>query len=218
MTMPVSDFEKSLDETNRKILRGLKNPYDIQLYLDSIPYIGEERDRTPLQVMQDRQCHCLDGGLLAALCLRRIGFRAHIIDLVPEAGMDDDHVLAIYQHNHKYGAVAKSNYVGLRYREPLYRSLRELVMSYFEVFFNIEGRKTMRGYTRPLNLDAFDRFEWETTSNGVERVVERLYRLKSIPVLTAEEAAALNAVDERSFKAGTLGTNPDGVYRPGQAH
>ena len=213
-----SSFESLLDEANRTILGSLTTPWDIQCYLDSLPYVGEELNRSPLRVMQDRQCHCLDGGMLAALCLRRLGYPARILDLVPEPGTDDDHVLAIFRHNGKYGAVAKSNYVGLRFREPVFRSLRELVMSYFEVFFNVEGQKTLRGYTRPLDLAAYDRYNWQTTQSGVDRVVGRLYSLRSIPVISAEEAAALHPIDERSYQAGMLGANPDGLYQPGSPH
>ena len=144
-----SQFYSRHDSANLEILRSLTTPWEIQRYLDSLPYVGEELNRTPLRVMQDRQCHCLDGGMLGALCLRRLGYPARILDLIPEPGTDDDHVLAIFRHNDRYGAVAKSNYVGLRFREPVYRSLRELVMSYFEVFFNVDGLKTLRGYTRP---------------------------------------------------------------------
>ena len=81
-------------------------------------------------------------------------------------------------------------------------------MSYFEVFFNVEGQKTLRGYTRPLDLAAYDRYNWQTTQPGVDRVVRRLYSLRSIPVISAEEAAALHPIDERSYQAGMLGANP----------
>ena len=198
------------------LFRQLKTPPDIQLYLDSLPYIGEELNRSPLRVMRDRQCHCLDGALLAALALEQLGFAARIIDLVPEPETDDDHVLAIFQINDYYGAVAKSNFVGLRYREPIYRSLRELAMSYFEVFFNIKGQKTLRAYTRPLNLAHYDRFDWQATETGVEKVVHALYSLKPVALVDAAQIAGLSLVDKRSYEAGMLGTNLDGLYKPAQ--
>lgn len=218
MNNPISKFENALNKSQKEIFISLNTPWDIQNLLDNIPYVGEDLNRTPLRVLQDRQCHCLDGGMLAALALSRIGFPAQIIDLVPEPGTDDDHVLAIFQKNGKFGAVAKSNYVGLRYREPIYKNLRELVMSYFEVFFNVERKKTMRGYTRPLKLAAYDSFDWQTEQRGTNLIVEKLYKLKMIPVIDSEEALALNSVDERSFQAGMLGTNPDGLFKPGSPH
>ncbi|NTW43190.1 MAG: hypothetical protein HGB14_01860, partial [Anaerolineaceae bacterium] len=198
-------FEDLLNHENRKIFNSFKTPFQIQEYLDDIPYIGEELNRSPLLVMQDRQSHCLDGGLLAALALRKIGYSARIIDLVQEPGIDDDHVLAIFQHNGLYGALAKSNFVGLRFREPVYSSLRELVMTYFDVFFNVDGIKTLRGYTRPIHLASYDRFNWQTELSGVDRVVNRLYSMKMVPVISKNQIQVLNMMDKRSYQAGMLG-------------
>lgn len=206
-------FLAHLNAKNREIFQTLSSPYLIQSYLDSIPYVGEDLNRTPLMVMQDRQSHCLDGGMLGALALRQIGLKARIIDLVPEIGMDDDHVLAIFQINGCYGAVAKSNFTGLRYREPVYRTLRELVMSYFEVFFNIEKIRTLRGYTRILHLSSYDKYRWQTDLSGVNRVVKSLYKMKMIPVITNSMVGQLNLLDERSFQNGMLGVNLDGLFK-----
>lgn len=206
-------FIDHLDANNRAIFESLKSPCAIQAYLDSLPYIGEERDRSPLQVMQDRQCHCLDGGLFAALALSQIGYPARIIDLVPEPYTDDDHVLAIFQVEGFYGAVAKSNFSPLRFREPVFRSLRELVMSYFEVFFNIDRLKTLRGYTRPLNLSTYDRYHWQTREDGVAVVTKRLYTMKPVPVVNQAQVARLSLIDERSFHTNMAGVNLDGLYK-----
>ena len=211
-------FEDCLNHENSVIFNSFKTPYQIQEFLDSIPYVGEELNRSPLLVMQDRQCHCLDGGLLAALALRKIGYSARIIDLVPEPGMDDDHVLAIFKINGLYGAVAKSNFVGLRFREPVYSSLRELVMTYFDVFFNVDGIKTLRGYTRPINLDLYDRYNWQTELSGVDKVVDHLYGLKMVSVIKPASINLLNRMDPRSLEAGMMGVNMDGLYKPGKGH
>jgi hypothetical protein len=207
-------LEEVLDSDELEWFETLTSPTAIQSHLDNIPYVGEELNRSPLRVIRDRQCHCLDGGLFAAAALRRIGYPPLLLDLVPEPSTDDDHVLVIFQRNGLYGAVAKSNFTGLRYREPVFRSLRELVMSYFEDFFNIDGVKTMRGYTRPLNLSRFDSMKWETTESGVEQVVKRLYSLKSIPVINPISIAELNKVDEKSYHAGVMGTDFDWLYKP----
>jgi len=197
----------------QQLLSSLSTPEAIQTYLDSLPYVSEELNRSPLRVIRDRQCHCLDGALLAALALRQLGHLPRIIDLVPEPDIDDDHVLAIFQVKGCYGAVAKSNFVGLRYREPVYRSLRELVMSYFDVFYNVDGLKTLRAYTRPLNLAAYDRFVWQTSEAGVEKIVKRLYSQKTIPVIEPSRAAGLSRMDKRSYEAGMLGLNFEGLYK-----
>ena len=213
-TPPLAVFEERLPPEQRVLFQGLISPPGIQAYLDSIPYVAEELDRSPLRVMLDGQAHCLDGGIFAALALRRLGFPALILDLVPEPETDDDHVLALFRRQGLWGAVAKSNYVGLRYREPIYRSLRELAMSYFEQFFNVERQKTLRAYTRPIDLAHFDRHGWMWSEEGTRRVARRLYSLKPIPLITPESAAQLSLVDSRSFNAGTQGTDFGWIYRP----
>lgn len=208
------EFVQYLTPSEQDEWESLNSPLAIQNFLDNLPYVGEERNRSPLNVLRDRQCHCLDGGLLAALALKRLGFPPLIMDLVPEAGKDDDHVLAIFKVNGCYGAIAKSNFVGLRFREAVYRSLRELAMSYFEGFYNINGEKTLRGYTRPLNLDRFAHLNWAVNEDDVSIVVSHFYARKSIPLLIAESIASLSPVDRRSYEAGMLGTNFEGLYRP----
>lgn len=209
---PIRAFERRLSPELLNAWRALTSPRSVQAYLDSIPYLAVDLDRSPLRVLQDGQAHCLDGGLFAALALRRLGYRPLVLDLVPQTGADDDHVLALFQSRGAWGAVAKSNYAGLRYRDPIYRNLHELVMSYFEHYFNQEKQKTLRAYTRPLNLLPFDRFEWMWREEGVERISQRLYRMKPVPLFPAEMIDRLSPVDERSFTADTLGTNFDWVY------
>ncbi len=208
------DLEQHLPDDLRRVFTSLNTPNEIQKYLDSVPYVGEEANRSPLRVMQERQCHCLDGGLLAAAALRRLGYPPVIIDLVPEPGADDDHVLAIFQQNGLYGALAKSNCSGLRSREPVYRSLRELVMSYFELFFNLDRQKTLRGYTRPLNLAQFDRYHWTWDERGVAAIVKRMYSLKPIRLFTPESISRFQLMDQRAYESGMLGVNLEGVFHP----
>jgi hypothetical protein len=190
----------------------LKSPVAVQEYLDSIPYKAEELDRSPLRVMTDGQAHCLDGGIFAALSLWRIGFRPLILDLVPAPGMDDDHVLALFQVDGLWGAIAKSNYANLRYREPVYRSLREMAMTYFEHYYDLQRRKTLRAYTRPLNLALFRDASWMWSEEGVIKVSRRLYGLKPIPLISEASAARLSLADERSYKGGTYGTDFSWAY------
>jgi len=202
----ILEFESRLPVQLLKKLNGLSNPADIQAYLDGFPYVAEELDRSPLRVMKDNQAHCLDGGIFAALALARLGYRPLIIDLVPEPGTDDDHVLALFQHNGNWGCVAKSNYAFLRFREPVYRNLRELAMTYFESFTNTEKRKTLRGYTRPLDLSNFSP-EWMWSEEGISKISKRLYSRKPIPLISRSDAALLSLSDERFYAANTLGTN-----------
>ena len=207
-----SEFENRLSHHLRAILQEMTSPLAVQEYLDSIPYIAEELDRSPMRVMADGQAHCLDGGIFAALALWRIGFRPLILDLVPAPGTDDDHVLALFQVDGLWGAVAKSNYPNLRYREPVFRNLRELAMTYFEFYFNLQREKTLRAYTHPLNLALFKDPSWMWNEEGVKRVSKRLYNLKPIPLISDKSAVRLSLADERSYKAGTYGTDLSWSY------
>ena len=208
----MAEFERRLPQGLLAVWRGLKSPAAIQEYLDSIPYKAEELDRSPLQVMTDGQAHCLDGGIFAALALWRIGFRPLILDLVPAPGSDDDHVLAIFQVEGRWGALAKSNYPNLRSREPVHRSLRELVMTYFEFFFNLRREKTLRAYTRPLDLSRFQDPNWMWEEAGIQKISRRLYRLKPVMLISDTSAVRLNLSDERTYRAGTTGTDFSWAY------
>lgn len=209
-------FEARLDHAQRALLDELTTPAAIQAYLDSVPYAPEYRNRCPLNVLRDHRAHCLDGALFAAMALRRIGHPPVVIDLLPEPGTDDDHVLAIYKRDGHFGALAKSNYVGLRFREAVYRTLRELVMSYFEVFYNVYGAKTLRSYTRPLNLRAFDPLNWTWDDAGADAIEARFKTLRQVVLVTPSMVASLSPVDARLFEAGMLGANPDGLYVPSE--
>ncbi|MEN4098871.1 MAG: hypothetical protein ROW52_03030 [Anaerolineaceae bacterium] len=210
----MKSIEENLDARQRALFTSLNSPAAIQAYLDTTRYSAENANRCPLSVLRDNQAHCLDGALFAAAALRRLGYPPLIIDMLPEPGTDDDHILAIFRQNGCYGAVAKSNFAGLRYREPLYRSLRELVMSYFEWFFNLHGQKTLRSYTRPLDLSKYDHADWMVSDGGADLIEKRLAQLRQIALFPAEWAPRLNAVDALTRQAGMLGVNEAGLFRP----
>jgi hypothetical protein len=192
---------------------GLNTPFKIQAYLDSMPYNREDRNRSPLAVIQDQQCHCLDGSILAAAALRRLGFKPALMEMRPDKGADDEHVLALYQVDGHWGALAKSNFPGLRFREPIYRSLRELVLSYFESYITLQGKKTLRAYTSVLDLTRFDHNDWEVNESAIDCIdQEGLLRLRSYPLISVTMAASLNLADERSLKSAQYGTDPNEVY------
>jgi hypothetical protein len=210
----VEKLEGHLSAGQLEVLSGLTSPERIQAYLDSVPYSAENINRCPLRVLQDRKAHCYDGAFFAAAALRRIGHPPVVVDMMPEPERDDDHLLAIFKRAGLFGAVAKSNFVGLRYREPIHRSLRELVLSYFEDYYNVAGEKTLRAYTRPLNLRSFDRMGWEWRDEGVDAIEEQLWQIHRIPLFAPEVAAALSPVDPRSLAAGLYGSDPEGLFRP----
>lgn len=207
-------FNEQLSEAEKHLIDSLQSPFQIQVFLDDIPYPSGDENRSVLQVLRQRKAHCLDGGLFAAAALHRLGHPALIMDMQPEPGRDDDHVLALYKHRTCWGAVAKSNYSGLRFREPIFRTLRELVLSYFEDFFNTKGEKTLRSYSRPINLARFDHLNWMTEPQGVDRIEDYLKTIKVTLLLNDEQINQLSPVDRRSFEAGTLGINHEGAFKP----
>lgn len=204
----IKEFESHLPERPRKKFNSLTSPFAIQNYLDSFDYKGEERDRSPLNVMLDNQGHCLDGGFLAALCLWRIGFKPLLIDIVPDPGLDDDHVLALYQIEGRWGALAKSNYVNLGFREPVYKNLRELVMTYFEHYVSVHKMKTLTGYTRPIDASNYTHLNWAWDEAGANILYHKhFYGRKSIPLITKGMRRRLNPVTDRTYQAETLFTD-----------
>ncbi len=207
-------FEEQLSREEKHLMDSLDSPYKIQAFLDGLVYPAGEANRAVIEVLRQRQAHCLDGGLFAAAALLRLGMPAVILDMQPQPGRDDDHVLALYRLDGCWGALAKSNFSGLRFREALYRTTRELVLSYFEDFFNLHGQKTLRSYSRPINLKRFDRLRWLTEARGVDAIERYLKTVRLAPLISDAQAARLAPVDRRSFAAGTLGLNPDGAFQP----
>jgi len=212
--MPIVDrFNQALTNSERRVIAQMDTPAKIQAFLDGLPYSIEKDYRCPLRVLRERKAHCFDGALFAALALCHLGNPPLILNMIANHE-DDDHLLALYKHDGHWGAVAKSNFVGLRFREPIYRTLRELVMSYFEQFYNIERKKTLRGYTVPLHLKPFDRFNWMTNDSPIKKIGDRLDQIRKNRVLASGMVERLSPVDERSYRAGMIGTNRAGLYRP----
>jgi hypothetical protein len=203
----LATFESHLSPDLLAIFRSLDTPFRIQQYLDAMPYKAEVRDRSPLNVMLDGQSHCLDGGLFAALALWRIGFPPLLLDIVPDPGMDDDHVLALYQLDGRWGALAKSNYVNLGFREAVHKNLRELVMTYFEHYCSVHQTKTLRGYTRPFDASKFRRNDWAWEEDSAVQLYKHFYRRKMIPLLSPQMAARLSPITDRVYAAETLHTD-----------
>ncbi len=191
----------------KAVFRRLTTPEKIQHFLDhDLAYNKEPNGYTchsPRLVLRERSAHCMEGALFAAAALRMIGFPPLLLDL--EAVRDDDHVLAIFRVSGGWGAIAKSNYSGLRYREPIHRSLRELALSYFEHYYNLRREKTLRRYSRPVNLKRFDSIQWMTSEDDVWMVPEYLCEISHHPLISPRMERDLARVDDRLFQAGLVG-------------
>jgi hypothetical protein len=184
-------------------LRSLKTPYGIQRFLDAMPYHLANTAWSPRRVLRENTSHCFEGATFAAAALRANGYPPLILDL--EAENDTDHVIAIYRLGGHWGAIAKSNYTGCRYREPVYRSLRELALSYFDVYFNLRRERSLRTFSRPVNLTRFDNREWMTTDKPLWFIAEYLFEIHHYRLLASGMEKRLHRLDDRSFRAGCLG-------------
>lgn len=183
-------------------LRSLKDPHGIQKLLDAMPYHLADTGWSPRLVLRENTAHCFEGAMFAAAALRANGFPPLVFDLEAEA--DTDHVVAIYRQRGHWGAIAKSNFTGCRYREPVYRTLRELAMSYFDVYFNMRGERTLRRFSRPVNLARFDYLEWMTTDKPLWFVSDYLFTIHHYKLLRPGMAEQLHRLDSRSFRAGCV--------------
>jgi hypothetical protein len=186
------------------LLRKLSTPEKIQKYLDDLPYNKEKQGETclsPRLVIERNTAHCFEGALFGAAALRVNGRAPLILDL--EAVRDDDHVIAVYRENGCWGAIAKSNYAGLRFRSPVYRTLRELALSYFEHYYNLKGEKTLRAYSRPVNLARFDVINWMASDEPLWAIPEYLCEIKHTPIFNGINRRMY--MDERLYRAGLVG-------------
>jgi hypothetical protein len=186
-----------------RTLRALKTPIGVQRFLDDLPYNLRFDARSPRRVLLDRTASCLDGGIFAAAALRVLGFKPLIFDL--EADRDTDHVVAIFKIRGHWGAVAKSNFTGCRYREPVYRTLRELALSYFNIYFNLRFERTLRRYSRPVNLARFDDRNWMSTEEPIWFIAEYLLDIPHFPLLPPGAEKHLTRVDPRTVRAEMTG-------------
>ena len=198
------------DETS--FLKTLSDADRIQGFLDSIDYNPVYECRSPRWVIKKRSAHCFEGALFAAAAMQFNGYKPLVVDL--KAYNDDDHVITVFKEDGYWGAVAKSNFTSLRFREPVYRSLRELVMSYFDFYFNIAGDKSLRSYSHPLDLTMYEHRHWTTTDEDLEYIGDKLEKIRHYPVIDQKMIRNLKKASDIMLQAGMLGSNWDGLFKP----
>jgi len=195
-----------------KFLKTLTNPDKIQDYLDSIDYNPNPECRSPRWVIRKRSAHCFEGALFASAVMQFNGNKPLLVDM--KAFNDDDHVIAVFKENGHWGAIAKSNFTSLRFREPVYRSIRELIMSYFDFFFNIAGDKSLRSYSVPLDLTKYNSRNWTTTDEDLEFIGDHLERIRHFPIVNKTMIKNLSKASDIMLKAGLMGSNAEGLFKP----
>ena len=205
-------FESQLASAELDVLNTLDSPVKIQAFLNTISYSVDPFYRCPLRVLRERIGHCFDGALFAAAALRRIGYPPLILEIIPNAH-DDDHLLAVFKFRGHWGAVGQSNFSNLRYRDPVYRSLRELVMSYFPFYFNVSGEITMLGYRTPINFSVYDKLDWMTSDANLDFVGDDMERYKTYRVVSDEMLPYIAPADARTLESALVGVNMDGLFK-----
>jgi hypothetical protein len=210
MGKPYSNISWITEE--KEFLNRFNDPWSIQVFLDSIDYNPSYECRSPRWVIRKRSAHCFEGALFAAAVMDFLGYKPLLVDMKPFN--DDDHVISVFREDGYWGAVAKSNFTSLRFREPVYRSLRELIMSYFDFFFNLNGDKSLRSYSLPLDLTLFNKRNWATTDEDIEYIGDKIESLYHFPVVSEKMIKKLNIASESMLNAGLLGSKPEGLFKP----
>ena len=198
---------KELTKEERQIFRMCNTPRKIQNFLDTIPINFEESGDSflsPRRVLKENRAHCIEAACLAAAMLQFHNQEPLIVDLTA-VKTDLDHVIAVFRQHGCWGAISKTNHAVLRYREPVYKTIRELVLSYFHEYMKNEtGAKTLRSYTNPINLNQFNKKEWITDEEEIWYIADKICEIKHIPLLSRKQIATLRKADPIEIKSGSL--------------
>jgi hypothetical protein len=193
------------------IFKKFKEPWDIQQFLNKLKYSTDYGCRSPLGVAKDMIAHCSEGAFFAAAALRYLGYKPLII--IFYAKNDDDHLIVPFKKNNHWGCIAKSNTTMLRYREPVYKSIRELVMSFFDMYFNTNGVKSLRKYSETINMKRFDRYDWMHAEN-LDFIWDILEKVKKHDFVDKKMIRNLKPTDKDLMEACFLGSNEEGLFKP----
>lgn len=193
-----------LNKKELGILKQLNTPRKIQDFLEKIKInFEDETCFSPRTVLKKKKAHCIEAAMLAAAALRLKGHKPLLVDLT-SVEKDEDHVIAVFRQHGHWGAISKSNHAVLRYRDPIYKTIRELIMSYFNEYFLNNGKKTLRSYSMPVDLSRFDNIKWMTSKEDVWEIPEYLADVPHKPVLNRKQLALLRKVDKIEIEAGDI--------------
>ena len=188
-----------------KLFTRLNTPIKIQNFINKIPINFEkngETCRSPLMVLKHNQAHCLEGALLAAAIFWYQGKKPLLLDL-ETTDADECHVVTLFKRGQRWGAVSKTNHAVLRYREPVYKTIRELVMSYFNEYFLDSGKKTLRRYSKPFGLLRYGH-DWLTSEKPLWQIDKDLDHTPHFKILSGRDTKSLRRADPIEIKAGKI--------------
>ncbi len=172
-----------LSPAERAVFQKLKTPVDVQNYLDRLPInfeLAGETIYSPRRVLREQKAHCVEGALFAAASLAYQGRTPYLLD-IQTAPYDDDHVVALFKEDGRWGAISKTNHTILRWRDPVYKTVRELAMSYFHEYIVVDGEKTMRAFSKPFNLSRYAP-HWATSEEDLVQLIVDLDDSPHTPV------------------------------------
>lgn len=199
----LNSFQYSNDEI--RLFRKLNSPQKVQDYLNFIPFNFDERHDSclsPRKVLEQNRADCIEGALLASTILEFHGHKPLVVDLRSiKKPYDYDHVISVFKVDGFWGAISKTNHSVLRYREPIYKTIRELVMSYFHEYFLDSGLKTLREYSVPFNLNYFNNISWRTTDKHLSQIMMQLDKIKHFKILNKKQESNLRKADKIEIMA-----------------
>lgn len=182
-------------EGQLRLFKRMNSPQKIQDFLETIRANFGDTNLSPKLVLEKKKAYCFEGALLAAAILRFHGYPPLVVDLKVADG-DDDHVIAVFKENGFWGAIGKTNHAVLRFRDPVYKSIRELVMSFFNEYFLENGKKTLRSYSEPVNLSRFDKLNWMTSEKSLDFIVDFIDKVFHKKILNQKMIFNLRKADQ----------------------
>ncbi len=197
--------------SEEKFFHSLHSPIKIQRYLDDLTYNPENSLASPRYVMMTESAHCLEACLVAASALEFLGYSPLLVNLL--AHDDDHHALTLYQTKTGWGSLTKSNTTLLGGRLPYYQSVRELVMSYFAFYFNSANKYSLLSFTKPINLNDYNHWDWRTSDHDLWAMGIKLTENPKEKILSLKELKKIPPVTNRLKEACFYGADLDGLYK-----
>ncbi len=186
------------------LIKKLNTPAKVQDFLNSLRFNFEEDSKqtlkSPIRVLREKNAHCMEGALLGAYILSLHSYKPLILHL-KTTKHDFDHIITLFKEDNLWGALSKTNHGVLRYREPIYKNIRELVMSYFHEYFLDNGKKTLRQYSKPLDLNIFEK-GWETEEGDLWGIDEELDKIRHYDIAPKKIFKKLRLADKIECEIG----------------
>ena len=198
--------ELGLSPREYAVLKRLSTPERIQAFVNSTPINHELDGETVLsvrEVIRQRRAHCIEGAMFAACALWANGDPPLVMHLDCHES-DYPHVIALFKRQGAWGAISKTNGAPLRYRDPIYRTLREIALSYFHEYSNRRGHKTLRSYSVSFDMRRLDTQKWVTNIDSCWETHDRLVELRHFPLITKRQERLLTKRDAFERRASKL--------------